>query len=72
MTELSSFRRGLLAGMLLMLGGQAVNWFIGGGTPDASTIRTIAVALQAIVGFGGAWWLYVRQRSRAAQSGLIT
>ena len=70
MMEQSSFARGFLAGILLMIGGQAVNWFIAwSGAPDASTLRTTAVALQAILGFSGASWLYIRQRSRAVRPG---
>jgi hypothetical protein len=65
MVEQASFYRGLFVGVLLMLGGRAVGWFIQSpNAADASDARTAAVILQAVVGFGGATWLYVQQRSR--------
>jgi len=66
MAKPTSFNRGVLAGILLSLGAQALHWFI---TPDhihASALREVGVALQATVGFGGAWWLYARQRVGAS------
>lgn len=64
-----SFLRGLTAGILLMVGAQALYWFIGSSSAaDASTLRTSAVGLQAIIGFGGALWLYRRQRSRTVKA----
>ena len=65
MTENSLFNRGLLTGMLLMLGAQAVHWFITPiSHPDAGALRTTGVGVQAAIGFGGALWLFVRQRSK--------
>jgi len=71
MTENASFYRGVLAGILLALGGQAVYWFVTPMShPDASALRAAAVAVQAAVGFGGALWLFIRQRFH--QEGAIT
>jgi hypothetical protein len=69
MVEQASFYRGLFVGVLLMLGGQAVGWFI--QSPDAadpSDARTAAVILQAVVGFGGAMWLFSQQRRRKSRT----
>jgi hypothetical protein len=73
MTENTSFNRGFLSGILLMLGAEAVHWFIGVGTPEAGALRVTAVVAQAAIGLGGGAWLYVRQRSlssvKAGQAG---
>lgn len=46
----SSFQSGVIAGMLLMLGAQALHWFIAPGAhPDASQLRHVGVALQAAI-----------------------
>jgi len=48
-----------------MLGAQAVHWFITPiSHPDAGALRTTGVGVQAAIGFGGALWLFVRQRSK--------
>lgn len=50
--------------LLAFVGAQAVHWLL---TPsaqnDASTARTVAVVLQALVGLGAAAWLLFRARS---------
>jgi hypothetical protein len=64
MTDSKSFNRGLVVGLFAMVGGQAVHWFLTPmNHPDASVLRTVGVAVQATIGFGGALWLAVRQRS---------
>lgn len=61
------FDNGMLAGMALMLGGISVNWLITPMShPDASTARTIGIAVQAVVSFGLALWLILRRRPRAS------
>jgi amino acid transporter len=63
------FNRGFLAGVLVMIGAQAVGWFIQSpSAADASALRTAAVIVQAVIGFGGATWLYARERGRATRT----
>jgi hypothetical protein len=63
------FNTGFLAGVLVMIGVQAVSWFIQSpSAADASALRMSAVIVQAIVGFGGATWLYARERGRATRT----
>ena len=63
------FNTGFLAGVLVMIGVQAVSWFIQSpGAADASALRMAAVIVQAVVGFGGAMWLYARERGRATRT----
>jgi hypothetical protein len=65
----SPFNTGFLAGVLVMIGAQAVGWFI--QSPSAahvSALRTAAVIVQAIIGFGGAIGLYARERGRATRA----
>ena len=63
------FSTGFLAGVLGMIGAQAVSWFIQSpGAADASALRMAAVIVQAVIGFGGAAWLYARERGRAART----
>ncbi|MBM3494487.1 MAG: hypothetical protein FJX72_09245 [Armatimonadetes bacterium] len=63
------FNSGFLAGVLVMIGIQAVGWFIQSpGAADASALRTAAVIVQAVIGFGGATWLYARERRRATRT----
>ena len=51
--------------LLALVGAQAVHWFITPiRHPDASALRTGLVAVQALVGLGGAAWL-LRTRHRA-------
>lgn len=66
MNTTSSFNRGATAGVLLMIGGQAVHWFIDSANHGASSARTAAVALQAVVGIGAYVWLTIRERRRAS------
>ena len=63
------FNTGFLAGVLVMIGAQAVGWFIQSpSVADASALRMAAVISQAVIGFGGATWLYARERSRATRT----
>jgi hypothetical protein len=63
------FNRGFLAGVLVMIGAQAVGWFIQSpSAADASALRTAGVIVQAVIGFGGATWLYARERGRATRT----
>lgn len=56
MTRRQVFVRGIVAGLLLGLIYQAVNWLYS-GHPDANEIRRIAVIAQAIVSAFGVLWL---------------
>lgn len=67
MSERRVFGRGVVAGVLLMLGAQAANWLIGANPPSGS-LRTYLVALQLVVGLGGAAWLMLRRLREAPQS----
>jgi hypothetical protein len=72
MTEQKSFDRGMLAGMLLMLGAIALHWFITPMRhPDAGTIEYWLTGIQAVVGIGGAIWLIVRRRARPSASSVV-
>lgn len=63
------FNTGFLAGVLVMIGVQAVSWFIQSpSSANASALRMAAVIVQAVIGFGGATWLYARERGRAART----
>ena len=65
----SPFNTGFLAGVFVMVGVHAVGWLIQSpGAADASALRTAAVIVQAVVGFGGATWLYARERGRAMRT----
>lgn len=57
-----AFDRGMLAGILLMLGGHAGHWFIAYGHPGSGAVRTVLVAVQLVAGFGGAVWLILQRR----------
>lgn len=61
MNQRRSFDLGVLAGILLMLGADAIRWFIASWHPDAGAARTILVALQLVVCLGGAVWLILRR-----------
>ena len=67
MNQRRSFDLGVLVGILLMLGADAIRWFIVSWHPDAGAVRTTLVALQLAVCLGGAVWLILR-RSRYSQS----
>jgi hypothetical protein len=63
------FNTGFLAGVLVMIGVQAVSWFIQSpSAADGSALRMAAVIVQAVIGFGGATWLYARERGRATRT----
>ena len=67
MTGNNSFSRAVVVVTLALMGGQAVHWLLTPTNhPDAGTFRTIAVAVQALVGFGGAVW--AGRRTRTASS----
>jgi hypothetical protein len=55
------FDQGMAAGVFLMLGANAVYWFISSWTPEVSTVRTILVTIQLIIGIGVAIWLLFRR-----------
>ncbi len=58
MNSKKAFDRGLLAGLLLMLGAQGVYWFITPMShPDAGSTQTALVVLQCLAGLGGGAWL---------------
>jgi hypothetical protein len=62
-------QRVLIAAVLLVVAADAVHWFIGGSAhSDAGAIRRILVALQAVVGLGGAAWLLLRSRARQRET----
>ena len=63
------FNTGFLAGVLVMIGAQAVGWFIQSpSVADSSALRMAAAIIQAVIGFGGATWLYARERRRATRT----
>ena len=73
MSNSSAFERGVFAGILVAFGASAVNWLITPMShPDASTLRTVGVVLQAVLGLGLGLWLIVRERSRRAKAGAST
>ena len=63
-----SFNRGVTAGALLIIGADAVHWFIDPISYGATTARTTAVSLQAVVCLGIAVWLTIRERRRTAST----
>lgn len=62
MSKSSGFDRGVLAGMLIMIGAASGNWLIT-PHPGSSTLRTIGVVAQAVLALGVGAWLIVRERS---------
>jgi hypothetical protein len=66
MNDPRAFKRGMMAGILLMIGSHAVNWFI--SHPGASTNRALMVGLQLVIGLGGGAWLILQQRRGAVAS----
>ena len=64
MNSQRAFDLGLVAGVLVMIGANAVYWFVG-GHPPASSIRTGLVWVQMIVGLGGAVALLLRRPRNA-------
>lgn len=60
----NSSGRAVVALMLALVGGQAVHWLITPAQhPDATDGRAVAVALQAVAGWGGFIWLALRERA---------
>lgn len=58
-----AFNRGLLVGILLMIGATAIHWFLTPGLyADATGWRKLMVAGQAAFGLGGALWVYLVHR----------
>jgi hypothetical protein len=62
MSKSSGFDRGVLAGMLIAFGAASGNWLIT-PHPGASTLRTIGVVAQVVLGIGIGAWLIARERS---------
>jgi hypothetical protein len=58
-----SVRYLLNAALCLLVGGHAVYWFAIGRAEFASDVRIGLVVAQAVVGFAGAIWFFVRSRS---------
>jgi hypothetical protein len=62
-----AFDQGMVAGVFLMLGANAIYWFISTWTPEVNTVRTILGIIQLIVGIGvAAWFLFQRIRNTKA------
>lgn len=61
MSQKRAFNLGVFAGMLLIIGAQALHWFIT-PHPEASSVRAMAVTLQALVSFGTAAGIYLYHR----------
>jgi hypothetical protein len=53
----------LNAVLCLLVGGHAVYWFAMGRAEFASDVRIGLVVAQAVVGFAGAIWFFMRSRS---------
>jgi hypothetical protein len=69
MSNSSGFERGVFAGILVAVGASAVNWFITPMShPDASTLRNVGVAIQAVLGLGVGIWLIMRERIRSTKT----
>jgi hypothetical protein len=60
-----AFDQGMVAGVFLMLGANAIYWFISSWTPQVSTVRVILVTIQLIVGMGVAAWFLLRRKRYA-------
>jgi hypothetical protein len=56
-----AFDQGMVAGVFLMLGANAVYWFISSWSLEVSNVRTILVIIQLILGIGVAAWLLFRR-----------
>jgi hypothetical protein len=68
LTNRGAFERGALAGIFVSLGAIGVYWFISPGSQTASSLRVLAVAVQAFLGFGVALMLWLRERRRSQYS----
>ena len=67
MSSNNAFDRGLVAGVLLMLGAGAIHWFITPAAhPDPSSLQRVGTVIQAVAGFGGFAWLTWRNRQRVS------
>jgi hypothetical protein len=56
--------------MLIAFGAFSVNWLITPAQhPDASTLRTIGVVAQGVLGIGVGVWVIVRERSLQKRQG---
>ncbi len=66
MNARKAFDQGMAAGLLIMLGADALRWFIATWTPAMSGARTALVALQLVAALGGAAW-FILQRRRYAK-----
>lgn len=58
-----SFRYVLNALLCLLVGGHAVYWFATGRADFATDVRVGLVVAQAVAGFAGAIWFFMRSRS---------
>jgi hypothetical protein len=56
-----AFDQGMVAGVFLMLGGNAFYWMISSWSSGISLVRTILVIIQLIVGIGIAAWFVFRR-----------
>ncbi len=66
----NSSGRAVVALILALVGGQAVHWLITPAQhPEATDVRAAAVALQAVVGWGGFVWLAIRERAARRVAG---
>lgn len=66
----AAFNRGVLTGLLAVIGASAVNWLISGSHAGAPQTRRLAVIAQAVVGLGAAAWMWWRQRRVEAGAGV--
>jgi hypothetical protein len=66
MNTTPSFNRGATAGALLVIGADALHWFIDPVSAGATTARTVVVTIVAVVCIGIAGWLTIRERRRTA------
>ena len=63
MADSRSFERGVVAGILLMLGADAGYWFVTPAAHPAATLaQTVGVWAQLIAGLGGGGWMLWRAR----------
>jgi hypothetical protein len=53
----------LNAVLCLLIGAHAIYWFAMGRAEFASDVRVGLVVAQAVVGFGGAIWFFIRSRA---------
>lgn len=64
MRKSTAFSRGVLTGVLAMIGASAAHWLITPMQhPDASIMQQLLTVVQLLIGFGGALWLAVRERN---------